>query len=373
LVRPTAEPTSNMKWDLRFDTTQAKMNIGLPVENVFGSVKLRGEYDGENAVCEGELAIDSLTVYDAQITKISGPIWLDNTQAATGQFAKTLSSLPQYQGTIPNETQTVRSLSAKMHEGVLQLDSQILSGGTGDYFVQATLNDACLATACREFGAKLDNIEGHSYAALTLEGDYSGIHSQRGHGFIKLRNAKIYELPAFVSLLKLLKVRQLTRTAFDSSDIDFTVRGDEIHFDRMEFIGDAISLIGNGKMNLNQDIDLNFYSVMGRNKINIPLLSELYRAGSQKILWINVLGTLENPRTERHMLPQLAKLNDSLKQLFQPMDRPDQVNPYSQPTKMLNRAPLNALAPSRSADRTDQFQSPNGYSPNGYSPNPKLR
>ena len=124
----------------------------------------------------------------------------------------------------------------------------------------------------------------------------------------------------------------------------------------MEFLGDAISLIGNGKMNLDRDIDLNFYSVMGRNKINIPLISELYRASSQKVLWINVDGTLDNPRTHRHVLPQL---NESLQQLFQPRERPGLAtrlsrfnNPY--PTQI---APTQSNIPSeQTIDDANHFR-----------------
>ncbi len=311
-------PTSSMAWDLRFDMNQAKMQVGVPVENVSGGVRLVGIYDGTNAECRGDLEIDSLTVYDAQITKIRGPIWLDNKQATAGRFAKSLTANSSINiSPNANGQPELDSVTGRMHEGEVRFDAKLSSSSNNEYFVQATLNDGCLATACREFGSSLENVEGHSFAAVRLTGDYSGIHSQRGDGTIQLRNAKIYELPVFLSLLKILNVRQLSRTAFDSSNIDFTIQGDQIHFGRMEFLGDAISLIGNGTMNLAREIDLNFYSVMGRNRINIPVISDLYRASSQKILWINVDGSLDNPQTHRHVL---AGLNDSLKQLFQPRD-----------------------------------------------------
>jgi hypothetical protein len=71
-------------------------------------------------------------------------------------------------------------------------------------------------------------------------------------------------------------------------------------------------------MNLDRDIDLNFYSIAGRNRFRIPILSELYHASSQQILWISVDGTLDNPQMHREVLPHV---NDSLRQLFQPAER----------------------------------------------------
>lgn len=110
------------------------------------------------------------------------------------------------------------------------------------------------------------------------------------------------------------------RTAFDSSNVNFLINGTDIDFERIELVGDAISLIGNGRMNLDQDLDLNFYSVVGRNRIRIPLLSELYHASSQQILWISVDGTVSDPKMSRQVLPQL---NDSIRQLFQVPERPN--------------------------------------------------
>lgn len=314
---PFREATTTMAWDLKLVMNQAKMMVGLPLENVFGTVRLIGQYDGQNAECRGELDIDSLTVYGSQITKLRGPIWMDNTKTAAGGYAQPFRVKPNRSNIDPlaDPAAPPDSLVGVLHGGVVRFDAQMNSGPKGEFLVQATLSDGCLKTACREFGAEMDNIEGHSFAGIRLRGDYSGTHSHRGEGRIQLRGAEIYELPVFLSLLKILNVGPLTRTAFDSSNIDFTIHGENIVFERMEFLGDAISLIGNGKMNLDWEIDLNFYSVMGRGRIYIPLISELYRASSQKVLWINVNGTLDDPKTNRQWLPELS---DSLRQLVQP-------------------------------------------------------
>ena len=314
-ARQNNSDSTSMAWNLRFDMNQAKMLIGLPIENVFGMVKLIGQYDGKSTACSGEVDIDSLILEGAQITQIKGPIWISDQRAGAGVFAQ---PDPRVDGENHTASQIQPgSLKGKMQKGVVNFDAQTTFGPRGQFYFQGTLNDGCLATACQELAPSLKNVEGHSFGAIRMSGDYSGTHSYRGDGMMQLRDAKIYELPVFLSLLKILRIRQADRTAFDSSNIDFTIEGETFDFNRMEFLGDAVSLIGNGKMNLERDIDLNFYSVMGRNRINIPILSELYHRGSQKILWINVDGTLDNPKTHRHVLPQL---NDSLKQLFQPRE-----------------------------------------------------
>ena len=307
-------PESSMAWDVRINTNQASMLIGLPLKNVFGGVRLTGIYDGQNIDCDGHLDLDSMTIYDNQVTKITGPFRIDNKRVTAGKFVEKFSQNP---GAV-NSLQTIaaapaESISGILHKGVVRLDAHMNNFGKNDFFVQSTLADGCIATACQEIAPGLENVTGHSFATFQMTGDYTGTHSHRGSGSVELRDAKIYELPVFISLLKILNVRQLTRTAFDSGHIDFKLLGERIVFERMEFIGDAISLLGEGEMNLDWDIDLNFYTVIGRNRLNIPLLSQLYRASSQRTLAIKVDGKLDNPKTHSRVLPEF---NENVKRLL---------------------------------------------------------
>ena len=318
-------PTRNsLAWDLRFDMTQAKMKVGFPLENVFGSVQLTGQFDGNQVACRGELAIDSLTIHDAQITKVSGPIWLDGERSAAGIFAnqKSNNSPAANFAPVPNPTDQPRSLTGTMHSGIVRFDALMNSDAEGEFYLQTTLADGDLKQFCREFAPQLSEVSGRSYAALRLTGNYLGVPSYRGDGTVQLRDGKIYQLPVMLSLLKILRIGETDRTAFDSSNVDFKIAGEDIELNRIEMLGEPISLLGNGKIDFNRNIDLNFYSVMGRNRINIPLLTEMYRASSQQVLWINVDGTLDKPQTHRHVLPQI---NDSLKQLFQPPEQHNMV------------------------------------------------
>lgn len=300
-------PRVSMGWDLRFDMNQAEMFLGIPVKNVFGMFELIGQFDGDNVECRGTVDLDSLTIYDAQITNISGPVWFDNYQALAGGMINELST-----------GRSSPSITGEMYGGKVQLDAAISSDREGRFVIQTTLADGNLKELSQEFSPGLEDVEGRTFAALKMQGDASGTHTCRGNGQIHVRDAKIYELPPVMRLLKLLQVRRLNDVAFDSGDIFFVVNGENIDINRMEFNGDAISIIGNGRMNMDHDLDLNFYSVMGRNKINIPLISDLYRRSSQKFMWINVGGTCQNPKISKEILPEL---NDSLRQLFQQNER----------------------------------------------------
>ena len=295
-------PRISMGWDLRFDMNQAELFLGIPLKNVFGKFNLIGQYDGENVECRGSVDFDSLTIYDAQITKIRGPIWIDNYQTLAGGMINELST-----------GRTSPSIEGEMYGGTIKLDAAISSDSEGRFVINTSLADGNLKQFTQEFSPNLENVDGHTFAALRIYGDATGTHTCRGNGQIHLRDAKIYELPRVARLLKPLQGRKLDDVLFDSGDIFFDVNGENIDINRMEFNGDAISIIGNGRMNLDHDLDLNFYSVVGRNRLNIPLISDIYRRSSQKFMWINVTGTSQNPKISNEILPEL---NDSLRQLF---------------------------------------------------------
>ncbi len=293
---------TSMGWDLRFDIDHAEMLVGLPIEHVFGIVELQGHYDGKKANCRGQLTFSSLTLYDAQITQVTGPIWIDENWVLAGSTVG-----------VERSQQPPTPITGKLFGGTLRLDAQKSIVGDGKYTIWASLAQSKLAEAVAEFAPHLEQITGMTFASLKFQGDDSGVRSYRGNGNLQIRDAKIYELPIIVALLKVPYFRDLNRTAFDSSNIDFKISGDQYLLERIELIGDAISLIGNGQVSMDRDINLNFYTVMGRGRFYIPIVSELYRASSKRVLWINVDGTLENPQTHRNILPNL---NESIQQLF---------------------------------------------------------
>ena len=201
-------------------------------------------------------------------------------------------------------------------------DRTALAGGinyfdTSPYY-GLTRSERVLGRALDEVAADIApqfrDISGNGFGSFRLSGNATDANSVRGQGSLQLRNAEIYQLPVMLSLLKLPQFKEITRTAFDTSNINFSVFGERIVLDRMELNGDAISLIGNGQINMERDVDLNFYTVVGRNRFYIPLISEIMHSGASSILWINVDGKLDDPRTTRKVLPHL---NESLQQLFQ--------------------------------------------------------
>lgn len=299
-----AEQSNNffMDWNVRLEMDRGQMNVGVPIENIFGSVDLRGSFDGQSVQSAGSIAVDSLHLYGVQLTNVRGPLWIEDSRVGVGTLAKS-----------DREQSTPLSLSGNLFGGTVRLDAQRWTDKEDRFFVQASLTNCDVKQAGRQLAPSLHEVGGTANLAVRLAGGTTR-ESVQGEGFFQLGNANIYELPVILSLLKMMKTRRRDRGAFDASNVEFTVSGDSIRLNRIELLGDAISLIGNGDMDLDRRIDLNFYSVVGRNQFHIPIISDLAKAGSQQIMWLKVDGTLDNPNARHEILP---RLNESVRQLFQ--------------------------------------------------------
>ena len=116
---------------------------------------------------------------------------------------------------------------------------------------------------------------------------------------MRLRDADLYEVPVMLALLKLLSIRRPDTTAFNNSDIDFRIQGDRFYFDRLDFKGDAITLKGNGEMDLDRNLNLQFYTLVGRDDIRVPVLTPMLGLASQQLLLIQVGGTVDKPELKQ--------------------------------------------------------------------------
>jgi hypothetical protein len=309
-IAPLPMNRPSLLWDLRLDLENASAELGLPVRNVHGSVVLRGRSNRETAYCGGQWNLDSAMVQGVQLTSIQGPFWCNE---ANVLFGSTI-------GQLPAEIQTqccgpLASLTANSLGGRWSLDGQVWLRDDVQFQLQTTASHVDLARLAEQFAPETRDVMGQGSGSLVLSGSSAGTHSLEGQGIVRIHNARLYEVPLFLQLLKTLQVKTPDKTAFDEGSIDFGIRGSDIECHRIELNGDAISLIGNGRANLSRDLDLNFYTVLGRNQVYLPVVSDLLHAGSQQLLWINVKGSVDKPVLTRETF---RALNEAVRLLLEP-------------------------------------------------------
>ena len=123
---------------------------------------------------------------------------------------------------------------------------------------------------------------------------------------MRLVDADIYELPVMVALLKILRVKVPDRSAFTSSLVDFRIEGPHAYLDNIELSGDAISLVGNGEVDFDSNVNLVLRPIMGEAQAQLPAMKRLLGGASGQFMLVHVDGTLAEPVTSTEAFPTLS-------------------------------------------------------------------
>ena len=95
------------------------------------------------------------------------------------------------------------------------------------------------------------------------------------------------------------------RTAFEQAHVAFAIDNGKLHIQQMDLIGGAVSLRGQGTLNLDgTNLNLDFNADWGRMpQILPPGISDLAQAASDQMLRIRMRGKVGEPRFDKELLP----------------------------------------------------------------------
>ncbi len=303
-----AEPMTS-QWGLNVGLNQVGVDCGARLENIYGNVGISGSSDGTRFQMRGELALDSLTCRDHQFTQVLGPFWIDEQVAMFGSWVAWRDNQGLPRGRPPA---ALRPVTAKIFGGDIYGDGWTSFGSQPRFNLRANLVNADLAVCARELTSNNRNLRGRISGNARLDGFGHNRTALRGQGSLQLREANIYELPAMISMLKILSIKAPDPNAFSQSDIDFHVEGEHVYFDKLDFKGDAISLLGKGQMNFQGDTDVVLAATVGHADAGLPALRDFFSRASQQVMQIRVSGNLQNPDIRQEAFPGV---NQALKNL----------------------------------------------------------
>ena len=155
-------------------------------------------------------------------------------------------------------------------------------------------------------GAEMQGAAGMS---LFLKGNVSDASSLAGTGRIDVVNGKLYRLPPLLDLLKAADLRRPDRTAFEQAKLEFAVEGTHVHVTTLDLLGSAVSLRGQGTLNIDgSDLNLDFSADPGMVGTLLPqIVTDVQQAFSDQLLKIKVRGKLTEPRFEKELLPGIVE------------------------------------------------------------------
>lgn len=292
-VGPPAGRRCAASWNCHLDMEQGGLDVGVALDHVHGGLTIAGTTDGEAWHASGELDLDSAIWQGVQLTQVRGPLTMDQTGVRFGALAATPEGPP-------------RRLTAIMAGGTLEVDGMASASGLGGFTVAATVADANLERLACDCRGTPHRYRGRVFGSIEVSGTRTGTHSLRGEGQLRLRDADIYELPLVVAMLKVLRIKTPDRNAFGSSLVQFRIEGPHAYLDEIELAGDAISLVGNGEVDLDGQLQLTFRSIMGDAETQLPVMKRMLGGASGQFLLLHVDGTLGEPELTTEAFPTLA-------------------------------------------------------------------
>jgi hypothetical protein len=270
------------------------------MHSMTGGIRLVGRNDGQAAYTSGELALDSLVWKDIQLTNVRGPLWVDSTNCYFGDVAA------QKQGQPP------RRITADAYGGSLAANMEVRHNATPSYKLDLALGGANLARFANERLGGPEDMTGLVSGRLVLAGAGQSIQSLRGLGELSVVDANIYELPVLVAMLKVLHNRTPNTTAFNRCDMQFAIHGDRIHFEKLNLLGDAVSLYGKGETDFQRRLDLVFYTLLEPVNLPIPLWKTIAGQVSQQALQLKVVGTWDHAEVQPQTLPGINQVLEQI-------------------------------------------------------------
>jgi hypothetical protein len=307
LLPDDANPAPDIAWNLGLQLEGNRIGDVGPVHAIRGEIAVRGVQDQDGPRAVGQVRIDSMHVYDLQVTHVEGPFSIHGDQLLLGRQARASST----RGETPNQTLPIEG---KLFDGKIELDGKCILS-SGNFLVDLSVEQGRVPTALAEFGHGDNTLTGTFQGQTKLQGTLGRMDLLNGSGTARVSGANLYQLPLVVQVLNLLRVTPTEDVAFTDGQMEFAIEGETVRFDDLQIWGDLVALDGGGTLHRMRDVDLTFNTrVSPQNtftKIVRPLSSNRYT------LWtVDVHGPLNALQIERRALDGVG---ETLERLFPAM------------------------------------------------------
>jgi hypothetical protein len=289
LVVDTTKDAGNQPliwWDGAVSLRDGAFQAGVDVTGVTGQAFCIGQYNGQ------------------QLDTVVGHVHFDRA-TVLGQPVQNLDVRLEVMPREP-EVLRLRDLKADLFGGTVGGVARITFGPLIRYDVDLR----ALQVQMQQLGThnRLGELQGPATAAVYLEGMGNELSGLKGHGRIDVPGGKLLRLPPLLALLQCFGLRQPDRTAFEQAHMVFAFEGPRMKVSQLELLGNAISLYGQGTLNLNgSDLNLDFTATPGRLTQVLPNgIDDLPRVISGQLLKVKMRGDLAKAHYEAEPVPAVT-------------------------------------------------------------------
>jgi len=180
--------------------------------------------------------------------------------------------------------------------------------------------------AGREEDARAVQAQGVIDGMLFVNGSLGTREPREGGGTIRIERAQIMKIPLLLAIVGALNLAPPDENAFHEGIADFTLQGDSLTLRPIELRGNAVSLVGAGRMNMaTQAIDLRLLAGGPHRLPPLGVLTELAEGAARELMEVRVRGSLYEPKIEAQPLQSLHRALDAIGDL-QPRARKNRLS-----------------------------------------------
>ena len=308
-------------WDVQVVLTGGAVNAGVRVEDIHGRIDLKGDFDGNQTSLVGKLDLDSISIFRQpsglahQITRVVGPIRLREGEFTAGSREMVLPSKDA--NSVPARVPPAERISGDAIDGKLTLDALADLRAETNYRVNVSLSQGRLERYAQQYLRGQSDVAGVMNGWLSVSGQGASADQLHGRGKLQIAPAALYQLPLFVHMFRELRLDSPDRAAFERADLVFNIGNSRFNFEAIDLVGNAISLKGRGYVRFDGVMQLDFYSMLARNQVRIPIIHEIAKKLSRGWVGVKVTGSIGSPQTSIIPVPEF---NDAVKQFLGTFD-----------------------------------------------------
>lgn len=309
-LRGTPDPADGVTaaWDIDTEFFGSTILTGLDFKDLRGQVTSKGSWDGENAVIQGQVDLDSAQILDYKLAQIVGPFRVERGVLMFGS-ADTGRVRP------PTQMDVREQLRAKLFGGNVVLGGRAVLAAEPRYQVLIQLQDCLLERFAALHAPKQKEMRGIANGYINLNGNGSSARAVQGNGSITVAPASLLSVPVVLQLYRGLSLSPPQNESFKYARFDFDVLNAKFLFKRIDLQSESVSFSGSGTVSFDGLCQLDFASRLPRSLVPIPLLHELLDKATEGVVGIEVTGKLTSPNTR---VKPFSQLDDTLKILFNP-------------------------------------------------------
>jgi len=206
-------------------------------------------------------------------------------------------------------------LSGKVYGGkVSQAESRIEVGFEDGprYSGRLAFRDVRMKQLLESRFPNLQSLDGYIAGSVDFEGAGGDVLDLRAEGDVRVEDATLFEVPILNALVRL--VPQSGPPIFTGASTDFRLRGARLRLRDLQLYSAALSLYGQGRIDLEGGVDLVLFPEFVPDLPTIVVVSDLWRLLQNGLIAFRVTGFVDEP---------IARLENVVTGMFPPREDPE--------------------------------------------------